>query len=210
MLVYAPQGYLLFLKDRTLMAQPFDAKAIKTTGEPVPLAEQIGTDAVGLARFSVSRDGVLAYRTGESGGRLLWMDRSGKELDTLGDPAEYQDPDFSPAGDRLAFDLTDTRSGKTDIWIRDLSRGVNSRFTFGQDNSFCPRVVSPRRRDRLRLGSGRGVRHLPEGDERERGGEAPGQVGRARHSHRAFLPTAVSSRINARTPRRTGTSSSFP
>jgi Tol biopolymer transport system component/tRNA A-37 threonylcarbamoyl transferase component Bud32 len=142
MLAYAPQGYLLFLKDRTLMAQPFDAKAMKTTGEPVPLAEQIGTDAVGLARFSVSRDGVLAYRTGESGSRLLWMDRSGKELETLGDPAEHQDPDFSPAQDRLAFDLTEMRTGRSDIWIRDLSRGVNSRFTFGQDNTFCP-VWSP-------------------------------------------------------------------
>ena len=143
MLVYASQGYLLFLKDRTLMAQPFDAKTIKTTGEPVPLAEQIGTDTVGLARFSVSRDGVLAYRTGESGARLLWMDRAGKELETLGDPAEYADPDFSPAADRLAFDLTEMRTGKNDVWIRDLSRGVNSRFTFGQDSAFCP-VWSPR------------------------------------------------------------------
>jgi len=143
MLVYAPQGYLLFLKDRTLMAQPFDAKAVKTTGEAMPLAEQIGTDAVGLARFSISRDGVLAYRTGESGGRLLWMDRSGKELDTLGDPADYQDPDFSPTGDRLAFDITDIRGGKSDIWIRDLSRGVNSRFTFDAVNAFAG-VWSPR------------------------------------------------------------------
>ena len=143
MLVYAPQGYLLFLKDRTLMAQPFDAKAVKTTGEAMPLAEQIGTDAVGLARFSISRDGVLAYRTGESGGRLLWMDRSGKELDTLGDPADYQDPDFSPTGDRLAFDITDIRGGKSDIWIRDLSRGVNSRFTFDPVNAFAG-VWSPR------------------------------------------------------------------
>jgi Tol biopolymer transport system component len=143
MLVYAPQGYLLFLKDRTLMAQAFDAKAIKTTGEPMPLAEQIGTDSVGLARFSVSRDGVLAYRTGESGGRLLWVDRSGKELDTVGDQAEYEDPEFSPTGDRLAFDLTDVRSGKSDVWVRDLSRGVNSRFTFGLDSAFCP-VWSPR------------------------------------------------------------------
>jgi dipeptidyl aminopeptidase/acylaminoacyl peptidase len=143
LLVYAPQGYLLFLKDRTLMAQPFDAKAIKTMGEPVPLAEQIGTDAVGLARFSVSGDGVLAYRTGESGGRFLWMDRSGKELETLGDPGNYQDPDFSPAGDRMTFDVTENRTGKTDIWIRDLSRGVNSRFTFGQEDSFAA-VWSPR------------------------------------------------------------------
>ena len=137
MLAYAPPGYLLFVKDRTLMAQRFDAKARKTTGEPVPLAEQIGTDAVGLARFSVSRDGVLAYRTGESGNRMLWVDRSGKELDTLGDPAEHQDPDLSPAGDRLAFDLTEMRSGKSDIWIRDLARGVNSRFTFAPGNAYC-------------------------------------------------------------------------
>jgi eukaryotic-like serine/threonine-protein kinase len=143
MLVYAPQGYLLFLKDRTLMAQPFDAKAMKTNGEPVPLAEQIGTDSVGLARFSVSRDGVLAYRTGESGSRLLWMDRTGKDLETLGDPAEYEDPDLSPEGDRLAFDVAELRTGKSDVWIRDLARGVNSRFTFGQDNAFAP-VWSPR------------------------------------------------------------------
>ena len=69
---------LLFVRDRTLVAQPFDASARKITGEPVPLAEKIGTDNVGLARFSVSNNGVLAYRTGETGGRLLWRDRAGR------------------------------------------------------------------------------------------------------------------------------------
>ena len=138
MLTYAPPGYLLFVRDRTLVAQRFDAKAMKTTGEPVPLAEQIGTDAVGLARFSVSRDGVLAYRTGESGDRMLWLDRSGKELSMLGDPGEYAEPSLSPSGDRLAFDLTDLRGGKGDIWIRDLARGVNSRFTFAAGNAYAP------------------------------------------------------------------------
>ncbi len=143
MLTYAPPGYLLFVRDRTLVAQPFDAKAMKTTGEPVPLAEQIGTNSVGLARFSVSRDGVLAYRTGESGNRMLWTDRSGKELGSLGDPGEYTDPSLSSSGDRLAFDLTDTLGGKSDIWIRDLARGVNSRFTFAPGNAFSP-LWSPR------------------------------------------------------------------
>jgi len=138
MLAYAPQGYLLFVRDRTLVAQRFDAKAMKTTGEPVPLAEQIGTDAVGLARFSVSRDGVLAYRTGESGNRMIWRDRSGKELETVIDKGETQDPSFSPAGDQLAFDFADERSGKVDIWIRDLSRSVNSRFTFAEGNAYAP------------------------------------------------------------------------
>ncbi len=135
---FAPPGQLLFVRDRTLVAQPFDASALKITGEAVPLAEKIGTDNVGLARFSVSHNGVLAYRTGETGGRLLWRDRSGKELDTLGDPGDYANPTLSPSGDRLAFNLTDPRSGKGDIWIRDLARGVNSRFTLGAGNNVRP------------------------------------------------------------------------
>src|SRR5689334_2573471 len=139
MLAYAPPGYLLFVKDKTLVAQPFDAKALKITGEPVPLAEQIGTDAVGLARFSVSRDGVLAYRTGDSGDRIMWVDRSGKELGTILENGEYQDVQISPAGDQIAFDLQDARLGRADVWLRDLARGVNSRFTFStQGNAFSP------------------------------------------------------------------------
>ncbi len=142
LVTYSPPGYLLFVRDRTLVAQPFDAKARRITGEPVPLAEKIGTDNVGLARFSVSRNGVLAYRTGETGGRLLWRDRAGRELDTLGDPGDYANPSLSPSGDRLAFNLTDSRNGKGDIWIRDLARGVNSRFSLGPGNNVRP-VWSP-------------------------------------------------------------------
>jgi Tol biopolymer transport system component len=137
-LAYAPPGYLLFAKDKTLVAQPFDAKALKVTGEPVPLAEQIGTDTVGLARFSVSRDGVLVYRTGESGDSVVWLVRTGKELETILEKGEYEDPQISPAGDQLAYDLADARSGRYDIWLRDLARGVNSRFTFDSVNAIVP------------------------------------------------------------------------
>ena len=142
LVTYAPPGHLLFVRDKTLVAQPFDPKAIKILGEPFPLAEHIGTDSVGLATFSVSRDGTLAYRTGDSGARLLWVDRSGKELDPVGDRGEYRDPTLTHAGDRLAFGLADPRSGKPDIWIRDLARGVNSRFTFGAGANQVP-IWSP-------------------------------------------------------------------
>ncbi|HEY6051349.1 MAG TPA: protein kinase [Thermoanaerobaculia bacterium] len=138
LVTYAPPGYLLFVRDKTLVAQAFDLKSRKTKGEPVPLAEHIATDSVGLARFSVSRDGTLVYRTGESGNRLLWVDRAGKDLETLGDPAEYHDPVFSPTADRIAFELDDPRNGKADIWVRDLARGVNSRFTFSAGDSVAP------------------------------------------------------------------------
>ena len=192
MLTYAPPGYLLFVRDRTLVAQPFDAKAMKTTGEPVPLAEQIGTDSVGLARFSVSRDGVLAYRTGESGNRMVWVDRSGKELEVLGDPAEYGEPRLSPSGDRLAFDLLDPRAGKDDIWIRDLARGVNSRFTFAPGNNFAP-LWSPRG-DTIVFSSDReGSSGLYEkAVERTGRGEAPAQEPTSSRSPPASRPTAGS------------------
>jgi eukaryotic-like serine/threonine-protein kinase len=142
LVTYAPPGYLLYVRDKTLVAQRFDPKAVKTQGEPIPLAEHIGTDSVGLATFSVSRDGTLAYRTGDAGARLLWVDASGKELEALGDRGEYFNPALSRAGDRLVFDLNDPRSGKADVWIRDLARGVNSRFTFGQGNNAVP-IWSP-------------------------------------------------------------------
>ena len=138
LVTYAPPGYLLFVRDKTLVAQPFDLKSRKMKGEPVPLAEHIATDSVGLARFSVSRNGTLVYRTGESGNRLLWVDRGGKDLETLGDPGEFHNPTFSPSGDRVAFDMADPRSGKIDIWVRDLARGVNSRFTFSAEDAAVP------------------------------------------------------------------------
>jgi Tol biopolymer transport system component len=142
MVTYAPPGYLLFVRDRTLVAQEFDWKSRKTRGEPRPLAEQIGTNSVGLALFSVSRDGVLAYRTGESGARLRWLDRSGKELSVEGDVGEIASPSLSPAGDRIVFDMTDPRAGHEDIWIRDIKRGVSSRFTFETSKEIGP-IWSP-------------------------------------------------------------------
>jgi Tol biopolymer transport system component len=142
MVTYVEPGYLLFLRDRTLVAQPFDAKALKTKGEPMPLAEKVGTDGVGLGRFSVSREGTLAYRTGEITDRMVWVDRAGKELETIGDPAQYHDPAFSPDGKRLAYDVIDPRSGKFVIWVRDLTRNVSSRLSFAEGDAFCP-LFSP-------------------------------------------------------------------
>ena len=133
LITYAPPGYLLFVRDQTLMAQRFDPQARAVAGEPMPLVEHVGTDSQGLARFSVSHEGTLVYRTGKAGDRLVWVDRSGLEAEAVGDPGEYHNPALSPGGDRLAFDLQDPRSGHGDIWVRDLKRGVSSRLTFGPD-----------------------------------------------------------------------------
>src|SRR5207245_2241253 len=61
--IYAPPGYLLFMRERTLMAQPFNAGKAEMTGEPLPLAEQVDySPGVGTqGQFSASQNGILAY-----------------------------------------------------------------------------------------------------------------------------------------------------
>jgi len=127
------QGHLLFLRETTLMAQPFDARRLELTGEAFPIAEQIQTTAGAppYGFFSASQNGVLAYQTGTGavGTRLMWFDRTGKQTGALGDPAVYNDLGLSPDGKRASVNILE--GGRTrDIWLYDLARGLRTRFTF--------------------------------------------------------------------------------
>jgi hypothetical protein len=140
--VYAPPGYLLFVRDRTLVAQAFDPAKREIRGEPIPLSEGLGLDNVGLASISASANGVLAYRSGQAAlRRLVWMDRSGRETQALKDEREYGDTWLSPDGRRLVFGAEEP-GGRGDLWIQDFDRGTTTRFTFGPERAFDP-VWSP-------------------------------------------------------------------
>jgi len=138
--VYAPPGYLLFLREGTLMAQPFDAGKAQTTGDPVAIAEQVDSSAgIGAqGQFSASQNGVLAYASGGSSGnmQLTWFDRSGKPLGTVGAPGVLNWPAISPDGNTVATDRLDPQTGFQDLWLHDLVRGTASRFTFTSPNEF--------------------------------------------------------------------------
>jgi len=138
--IQAKQGYLLFMRERTLMAQPFDAGKAQIIGDAVPIAEQVDffpNNSQG--QFSASQNGTLVYTSGASAGGnqlLTWFDRTGKPLGTVGPVANMQWASLSPDGASVAVDRQDA-SGKWDIWLLDLARGVPSRFTFGsQVNEF--------------------------------------------------------------------------
>ncbi|MDQ5871124.1 MAG: hypothetical protein M3547_02840, partial [Acidobacteriota bacterium] len=88
------------------------------------------------AVFSASENGTLVYQeTGASTGltQVALFDRRGTKLDTLGDPADYWDPRFSPDGRRVALGIGDPG----DIWIHDLSRGLRTRVTFAAPDDYA-------------------------------------------------------------------------
>lgn len=138
--VYAG-GYLLYVRDRVLMAQPFDAGRLQFKGDPVPVVEDVNYQS-GYFRgaFSASENGVLTYQTGmaETRSVLTWFDRNGKQLSTVGEPGNYSDLALSPDEKRLATTSVDTDAGTQDLWIFDLIRGVRTRFTFGAFDEFLP------------------------------------------------------------------------
>jgi len=128
---YSPDGYLMFARDRTLLAQRFDARAMKLRGEPFPVAEDLPVANNALANFTVSRTGVLVYRaTGEVQNRLVWLDRTGRELAELAPAADFRAPALSPKADRVAIRLREANSANLDLRVMDLTRGTSTRFTF--------------------------------------------------------------------------------
>jgi Tol biopolymer transport system component len=130
--VFAPPDQLLFIREGKLFAQRFDQVRLEMVGEPAAVADQVTGDARGKAAVSASAVGSIAYRTGATvlPRRLVWFDRSGKELGTVGEPDPHDplNPSLSRDGRRLA--LTRMIDGNTDVWIVDLDRPLLSRFTF--------------------------------------------------------------------------------
>jgi len=126
-------GYLLFMRNQTLMAQPFNAEKLATTGEAEPVAEQLNHSNNVYGEFGVSQTGVLAYITGGAsrGVQITWFDRSGRPSGTVGPPGIINWASLSPDGATVAADRVDPQSGISDLWLHDLARGTTSRFTFG-------------------------------------------------------------------------------
>jgi Tol biopolymer transport system component len=128
---YSNDGYILYVAQDNLMALPFDADKLMATGEPKPIAMKIGA-ARNTYAFSVSNNGTLLYQTNsQSGlGQLIWVDRTGKELEAVGQSGNYHDIAISPDGGKIAYSVVDPRADNLDVWIYDLRRNVPIRLTF--------------------------------------------------------------------------------
>lgn len=81
--------------------------------------------------FSVSETGVLVYWSGSSANsQLIWFDRQGKQLSTVGPVGTYATPWLSPDEKRVTFGSSEPEGGGSDIWLMELARGTPTRFTF--------------------------------------------------------------------------------
>ena len=153
-------GFLLWLREQTLLAQPFDAAKLRLEGDPTPLAEDVAVGPPIRAAFWTSDAGVLVYRTGDAyqKGKLLWMSRDGKRLGEAGKEDRYGSIRLSPDDKRVAMGRFDD-GGNADIWVLEFGREVMTRLTFDPKWELVP-VWSPDGRQIAYYSDRSGVRQI--------------------------------------------------
>jgi len=158
---YVSPGVLIYGRQQTLLAQPFDLRELRVTGEAFSIAEDVGgmTFLPGLM-FSVSQNGVAVYRSAESNTvQLAWYARDGKRMRPLGEPGPYGIIVLSPDEGRLAMERLDPQLRTHNLWILDLASGIFSRQTFHQSDDTDP-IWSPDGRELVFTSSPTGTDNL--------------------------------------------------
>jgi Tol biopolymer transport system component len=137
--IWSPSGHLLFAREGTLFAQAFDLRRFQAVGEPLSVAANIRFQTGNsFVRASAGGD-VLVYGLWRHDRRLVWVDRRGRELGTVGQVADYEDIRISPAGDRVAVAIRDPAAAwYNDVWVLDVGRGIATRLSAERSEEFGP------------------------------------------------------------------------
>jgi Tol biopolymer transport system component len=139
------QGHILYMRENTLMARPFDVGGLEFTADGFPIAENISyLENWSRGVFSASPDGKLAFREGSvsTGSQLVIYDSIGGIIDSVDDQVQQYSQEWSPDETQIAVDINDQSSSQWDIWIHHLGRGIKTRLTFDSDDDYTP-VWSP-------------------------------------------------------------------
>jgi Tol biopolymer transport system component len=130
---------LIYAREGSLLAHPFNPDTQQFTGEPTRLADRFYYfRSTGLADFTLSTTGTLMFRTPPPPSRLVWLDRKGTEVGRLGEEALYGEPRISADGTRIAVDISDPALGTGDLWVFDRSLGTSVRVTFSPADERTP------------------------------------------------------------------------
>ena len=139
---YLEPGFLVYSREGTLVAQRFDWKSARISGDPVSVAERVryfySTGAAGFA----ARAGTIAFVSQPDMSRFAWFDRGGREVARLGASGTHLDLSLTADGKRLLFERTRPGLETYHIWSYDLERGIEAPVTNGLDTEVFPKLLA--------------------------------------------------------------------
>ena len=137
---YATSGHIVFVRDGSIWAVPFDESSLKIVGEEVPMITGVETWADrGISNYDFSDYGRLVYLPGEqltpgaarvSESNLVWINKDGTEEPIDLRPQSFSFPQISPDGNFLALTITEEGRPNSDIWVYDFLRKTLGKRTF--------------------------------------------------------------------------------
>jgi Tol biopolymer transport system component len=134
---YVPSGHIVYAEGGQLLAVPFDAERLEVNGAATSVLEGLHTSPTsGLAYFTVSNSGALAYLPGgqaEMERQLVLVDRQGNGTPIVDERGNFMSPRYSPDGTKVAIERFEG-SGRRTIWVFDLVSGARIRLTTGGEN----------------------------------------------------------------------------
>ena len=133
---YCATGHLVYARDGSLLAVPFDLDELQVKGSPTPVARGVNmSPQSGTADFSISADGSLLYALGDSlviKRQVVWVDREGGSEPLIEEQGAFWGPRLSPNGRLLALTIEEANEN---VWLYDLTRRTLTRLTLGFDNN---------------------------------------------------------------------------
>ena len=145
--VYAPSGnsshgHLIYVRDRSLVAQRFDTRTFLLEGEPQPILSRESFNVAsspGFLNLTASATGTLLDGGAQHArNELVWRKRDGTLIEIVGEESDYITPRISPDASRIAVTKADPISGNYDLWIDDLKHKRLSRLTFQRGFNYYP------------------------------------------------------------------------
>jgi Tol biopolymer transport system component len=121
----------MYLRAGNLLAQRFDPRSLRVTGEAMPVVNNVYSfRPTGGADFSVSGSGAIAYQSVACRSQLVWVDRQGRQVGSAG-PANVNvnSGRLSPDGRKLATAIYDVERGGQNLWILDIKSNVARELT---------------------------------------------------------------------------------
>jgi Tol biopolymer transport system component len=133
--LYVPPGYTLFHRDGGLLAQRFDASKLELFGDARSLPWYVELTRFSQVALSVSADGRMVFSGGGQRQQLVWYDRLGIRLGTLGAPGDHHSFRLSPDGSQLALARIEDRFN---LWLLDVDGSVPLRLTSSGASDILP------------------------------------------------------------------------
>ena len=134
---YASSGHIIYWREGSLWAVPFDADQRVVTGPSTPVLEGVAIRSNCLANFAIGGTSLVYGPVAAAvTSTLVWVDREGNEEVVAAEPRPYVGIALSPDGGRAVIQVNDPDN--TDLIMYDLARDTPTRFTFDPAADMLP------------------------------------------------------------------------